>query len=209
DLGVHAMFVGREEHRAALEAGLRHLDIEAPLLTVGRSRVRLSGASAVAGLDDFDVHHRGGLPPARLPVDHQSPDAELRELLIPLVIVAQAREDDIVSVASLAERILPEWAVLSHGARQQFVGRVSQLLRGLAAGEMRGQIRYEAGDGQDMRGRLIIDRTPATNDPRGRTRAWQAQQTRAGAALRRPRPPRIAGQLSLDELADQGGLADE
>lgn len=209
DLAVHALFVGREEHRAALEAGLRHLDMEAPLLTVGSHRARLSGASAVNGLDDFDHHHHAGLPPARLPVDHQSPGRELLELLIPLVIAAQAREQDIVSVESLAERIVPEWAVLSHGARQQFVGRIAQILRALAGGEMRGQIRYEPADGADMRGRLIIDSTPASKDPRGRTRAWQAQQRRAGAALRRPRPPRIAGQLSLDELADQGGLADD
>jgi hypothetical protein len=72
DVRVCAMFVGREEHRADPGVGLRHLNIQAPLLTVGQQRVRLSAASGVPGLDDFAVSHRGGLPPARIPVDHQS-----------------------------------------------------------------------------------------------------------------------------------------
>jgi hypothetical protein len=208
-ISIHVLFAGREEHRPDLEAALRHLDLNASLLTVGPDRARLSGASGVAGLDDFDTRHTAGLPPARLPVDHQSPDEELRELLIPLVVAAQARQDDIVSVKSLAARIVPEWAVLSHGARQRFVGRAAELLRALARGQMRGQIRYEPVAASDMRGRIIIESTPATMDPRGRTRAWQAQQTRAGRALRRPRQPVTPGQISLDELADQGGLASD
>jgi hypothetical protein len=49
---------GREVHRADLEAGLRSLGVDAPLLTVGPERVHLSGTSGIEGLDDFDLHHR-------------------------------------------------------------------------------------------------------------------------------------------------------
>jgi hypothetical protein len=57
---VRAIFVGLEDERAALEHALRALEIEGPLLTVGSRRVRLSGASGVPGLDDFDHRHEGG-----------------------------------------------------------------------------------------------------------------------------------------------------
>lgn len=64
-VAVGTLFVGREEHRADLERGLRQLGIDAPLLTVGSDRVRLSGANATPGLDDFKVRHEAGLPPPR------------------------------------------------------------------------------------------------------------------------------------------------
>lgn len=206
---VRTMFAGLEKHRAQLERALREFEIDAPLLTVGASRARLTGASCVPGLDDFDMQHKAGLPPARLPIDHQSQDDELRELVIPELIAAQAQDEDVVAVESLAARILPEWAVLSHSARRSFANRVSQLVRHLATHGMRGQFRYEPETRADMTGRIIIERTPATDDPRGRTRAWQAQQNRAGAALRRQRRHPTPGQLSLDDLAEAGGLADD
>ena len=208
-VAVHPLFVGREEHRANLERGLRHLDIEAPLLTIGAERVRLSGASGIHGLDDFDQHHDGGLPPGRIPVDHQSADEELLELLIPEVVAAQARAEEIVSVEAIAASILPEWPILSHGARQSFTGRLEPLMVGLAKGEFRGQFRYERAQGTGDRGRIVIEATPATRDPRGRTQAWQAQQRRAETVLRRRPRKELPGQLSIDDLADQGGLADE
>jgi hypothetical protein len=209
EIAVQMLFVGREEHRASLEASLRHLDISAPLLTVGAERVRLSGASATQGLDDFDEHHGAGLPPGRFPVDHQSADEHLLDVLIPQVIAAQARQEDIVLIETLCDRLLPEWPVLSHAGRGLFLSRVANLLRGLVAGEMRGQFRYEGLKQPHTRGRIVIDVSPARRDPRGRTRAWQAQQTRAATALRRRTAQERAGQLSLDQLADEGGLADE
>ena len=208
-LAVCALFMGREEHRADLEAALRALNIAAPLLTVGSERVRLSATSGIKGLDDFDTQHQGGLPPARLPVDHQSPDQDLLELLVPQIVAAQARNDDIVPVESLSERILPEWPVLAHGARSAFVGRVGSLLQRLASGDMRGQFRYEGLAQPHTRGRIVIEATPASRDPRGRTQAWQAQQHRAERALQRRYARQIPGQLSLDDLADHGGLAEE
>lgn len=209
DVPVQTLFVGNEDERAGLEQGLAALKIQAPLLTVGADRVRLSDTSGIAGLDDFDVKHSGGLPPARIPVDHQSPDPDILELLIQQVLVAQARLDDIVAVETICERILPEWPVISPGTQGQFINRVASLLIGLSLGEMRGQIEYERVRQTNTRGRLIIKQTPATNHPRGRTVGFQAQQRRAGGALKRSSQAPAARQLSLDQLADEGGLADE
>ena len=44
---VLPLFVGLEEHRADLEAALRGLKINAPLLTIGAQRVRLSNTSGI------------------------------------------------------------------------------------------------------------------------------------------------------------------
>ena len=209
DPAVCTLFVGREEHRSDLETGLEHLGISAPLLTVGSGRARLTGSSDVSGLDPFDESHHAGLPPARIPVDHQSSDEDLMELLLPQIVAAQSAEEDIVSVEAIAERILPEWVVLSHGIREAFLKRLAALLQGLAAREMRGQFRYESLRQPHTRGRVLIEATPASRDPRGRTQAWQAQQRHAASALKRRQAQEEAGQLSLDELAEQGGLAQE
>jgi len=176
---------------------------------VGSQRVRLTTEGNVPGLTPFDESHQAGLPPARIPVDHQSSDEDLMELLPPQIVAAQSAEEDIVSVETIAERILPEWVVLAHGTRGAFVARLADLLRGLSAREMRGQFRYESLRQPHTRGRIVIEATPASRDPRGRTQAWQAQQRRAASALKRRQAQEAAGQLSLDELAEQGGLAEE
>lgn len=207
---VGVLFVGRDEHRADLERGLVELEINVPLLTVGGHRIRLSGAGETSGLDDFSLDHDRGLPPGRLPIDHQSDDAEILELLIPQIVAAQAKLEDLVGIEMICSRILPEWAVLSHGAQNQFIGRVAQLLSALEAGDFKGQIRYERLRQPGTRGRLHILDSPAKRDPRGRTQAFQAQQRRGQAVLgRKGRRASLPGQISLDELAEEAGLADD
>jgi hypothetical protein len=207
-VAVAPLFVGIEQRRADLEAGLRRLKLAAPLLTVGPNRVRLSDASGIDGLDDFDQAHDAGLPPARLRVDHQSADAEIRELVLPEIVAAQAREEDIVGIESVCQAILPEWAILAPGARGDFIRKVEGVDRLLAADELRGSCRLERGvSGQ--RSRIVIDSTPASKRPQGRTQAWQAQQRRAARGLRGRARAEIEGQTSLDDLAAEGGLADE
>jgi hypothetical protein len=205
---VRTLFAGLEDERAALEHALRALDIEAPLLTVGPRRVRLSGASGIAGLDDFDFRHDGGMPPARFPVDHQSPEDEIQELLVPHLTAAQARGVEFVGVEALCESLLPEWALLGRGVRHDFIKRVEAILRRLTASSLRLDFGYEPRTGT-AQGRVIVLRTPASFDPRGATRAWQAGQDRAARALGRQPRPQIEGQLSLEDLAEAGGIADE
>ncbi|HZO96450.1 MAG TPA: hypothetical protein VFB42_03675 [Gaiellaceae bacterium] len=208
DVAVRAMFVGLEDERAALEHALRALEIEAPLLTIGSSRVRLSGSSGVTGLDDFDQRHDGGLPPARFPVDHQSPDDEIQELLVPQLTAAQARGLEFLGIESLCEALLPEWALLGRGVQQSFIQRCETILRRLTSAAMRRYFRYEPRTGSSQ-GRVVILSTPAALDPRGATRAWQAAQGRAARSIGRQPQPQIEGQLSLEDLAETGGIAEE
>lgn len=210
-IAVQTLYVGTDEHRPDLEQGLQQLGA-VPLLTVSAERVQLSGAARTPGLLDFIELHSAGLPPARLPVDHQSEDDEVLELLVPAIVAAQASLKDHVGIDGLCGDILPEWPILGERARREFIGRVTQLAKGLAAGEMKGQFRYEPPSGIQPHppGRLVITDSPATRHPQGRTRAFQAQQRKAEKALRRKsRRDPIPGQTSLDELAQEGGLADE
>ena len=210
-IAVQSLYVGTDEHRPELEQGLQHLGA-VPLLTVSAERIQLSGAGRTPGLLDFIELHKAGLPPARLPVDHQSDDDEILELLIPSIVAAQASLKDHVGIDGLCEDILPEWAILGAKARREFSGRVTQLAKGLAGGEMKGQFRYEAPSGMQPHppGRLVITDSPATRHPQGRTQAFQAQQRSAEKVLRRKsRKSPIPGQTSLDDLAQEGGLADE
>lgn len=204
---VQAIWVGLEEHRPRLETGMRNLGFEAPLLTIDDGRARLTGAAGTDGIQEFDERHDGGWPPGRILVDHQSSDEQLSELIIPELISGQASDRDSVSVDAICEHILPEWPILSRGAQGDFRGRVAEAVRALAAQEFRGQFRFEPAGGSAV-GRVVFAVRPAGMDPRGRTQAWQAQQRRAARAMSREPKPAIPGQLSLDDLAERGGLAE-
>jgi hypothetical protein len=158
-------------------------------------------------MGDFDERHDGGWPPGRILVDHQSSNEQLNELIIPELVSGQASDRDSISVDAICERILPEWPILSRGAQGDFRGRVAQGVRALAAQEFRGQFRFEPGGGSGV-GRVVFAVHPAGMDPRGRTQAWQAQQRRAARAMSREARAEIPGQMSLDDLAERGGLAE-
>lgn len=210
-IAVQPLYVGMDAYRPELERELKQFG-DVPLLTISAERIQLSGAGRAPGLSDIVEVHGAGLPPARLPVDHQSEDDEILELLIPAIVAAQASLKDHVGVDGLCEAILPEWPILGAKARSEFAGRVTQLAKGLAVGEMKGQLRYEPPTGPQPHppGRLAILDTPAKRHPQGRTQAFQAQQRRAEKVLRRKsRKGPIPGQTSLDDLAQEGGLADE
>jgi hypothetical protein len=204
---VAPMFVGLEEKRPGLETSLAHLGIEAPLLTVGQTRVRLTTMSSVPGLEEFDIQHQSGLPPARIKVDHQSQPEELRELLVQQVAAIQARAGEHVDVDTLCRALLPEWSILSEAARGHFKRRVEQVLRGLAQGDMKRDISFEPRTTASP-SRIVIKYSPAQLDPRGATQGWQSVERRAARAVgRSPARTQVPGQMSIDELADEGGIA--
>ncbi len=204
---VRPLFVALEEHRGDVTRQLASLGIHAPLLTVSGERAQLTDTGRAPGLEEFDVRHGAGVPPARIPVDHQSPVEELRELLAPQLVAAQARRQEFVTVSSLCEQILPEWPILSAGGQRDFVRRVEHVLRAVTA-RLHDQFRLEPAT-SSMSSRVSILRTPASLRPQGRTQGWQAQERRFAEALGRGHQQPEAEQLSLDDLAQEGGLADE
>jgi hypothetical protein len=209
DTRVIAVFVGNEAHRSDLEASMTQHQIQAPLLTVGRDGARLTGVEPSSTLDAFELAHQGGLPPARFPIDQLSPAEEIRELVVPSLVAAQARQDEIVDVEALCREVLPEWSLLGKEAQREFRARVDDVVRRLAEGDFGAHFRYEPGTKASQPRIRVLD-TPAASDPRGTPQGWQAQQRRAARALGRQRP-QIEGQLalSLEDLAQAGGLGGE
>jgi hypothetical protein len=206
---VTACFAGNEDHRCDLEASMAQHEIQAPLLTVGDGCARLTGVDSLGSLHSFDVRHNSGLPPARFPIDHNSELEEIRELVVPVLIAAQARQEEFVDVESVCRDLLPEWPVVGNQAQRSFRRRVDDVLRRLAAGEFGDQLIYEPGT-KATQARVRITVTPAATDPRGTPQSWQARQRRAARALGRQRAP-IEGQLafSLEDLADAGGVGED
>lgn len=209
DTRVIAVFVGNETHRSDLEASMTQHRIQAPLLTVGRDGARLTGVEPSSTLDASELAHQGGLPPARFPIDQLSPAEEIRELVVPSLVAAQARQDEIVDVEALCREVLPEWSLLGKEAQREFRARVDDVVRRLAEGDFGAHFRYEPGTKASQPRIRVLD-TPAASDPRGTPQGWQAQQRRAARALGRQRP-QIEGQLapSLEDLAQAGGLGGE
>ncbi len=210
EIPIVAMFVGNETHRGDLEASMDQHDIQAPLLTIGPDCARLTHVEAASRLSTFDLSHQAGLPPARFPIDQHSPTEEIHELTIPILVAAQARQEEAVDVEAVCRELLPEWAVLGKEARRSFVSRVDDALCRLLEGDFGAQFRYEPGT-RASQARIRILETPAASDPRGTPQSWQAQQRRAAKALGRRRRPPIEGQLalSLEDLAQAGGVGED
>ena len=203
DVPIVAMFVGNETHRGDLEASMVQHKIEAPLLTVSHDRARLT--QLASGLEAFDVRHQAGLPPARFPIDQHSPVEEIHELTAPILVAAQARQEETIDVEAICREILPEWSVLGKEAQRGFISRVDDAVRRLVGGELGTQFSYEPGT-KASHARVRIVESPAASDPRGTPQSWQAQQRRAAKALGRKRQPQIEGQieLSLEDLGTGG-----
>lgn len=197
---------GMSLHREALERQLQTVEGAAALLTVGTSEVDLAIGEVPPLLEAFRTSHELGLPPARLPIDHQSPLEDIREIALPRVIAAQARRDDAVSVADLCARIVPSWALLTHAAQQDLERRMKQVAADIATG-LPG-LRYEAATPQ-TRARIRILSSPADLRPQGRTQSWQARRRAAGQLLGRGVSAPSPEQLSLDDLASEGGVGED
>ena len=160
------------------------------------------------GLDGFDHDHNGGLPPARFRVDHQSDEVEIAEVIIPIIAAAQARRVEFIGLEQVCAAALPEWPLLPNSAQGDFRRRVADVLRRLASGPQKRDFRYEPRtDRHD--GRVVIVATPADRDPRGMTQAWQAAEGRAARALNRRAKSQHPAQMSLEDLAGEGGIGRE
>jgi len=210
DARIVAVFVGNETHRGDLEASMIQHEIQAPLLTVGSDRARLTEVEAGLGIESFDVAHQAGLPPGRFPIDQHSSIEEIQELAAPILVATQAREEEVVDVEAICRDILPEWSVLGKEAQRGFISRVADAVRRLVGDELGIQFSYEPGT-KASQPRVRILESPAASDPRGTPQSWQAQQRRAAKALGRQRRPQIEGQLelSLEDLAQAGGVGED
>jgi hypothetical protein len=197
---VQAVFVGHEQWGDALAESMARESIEAPLLLVGPTGARLTGALAVSGLDDFDSRDpRHGHPPSLILVDHESPVEEIRELLFQQIMVAMAQGAEAVDLRQAASAIHSFWHQVSRPAQDQFLGQMKAAAQSLAAGDS--DVMYESNN--SISPRLVLRAKPAEADPRGAPQAWQGVARRATKTLGRSASTEIKGQISMafDDLA--------
>ena len=212
EVSTAALFVAVDENAVAIEAHLHRLEIDAPVLVIGRGVAELRGRLP-NGLERFAQNDAGrGHPPTRVRVDRLSPVQEFMEIVVQRVGAAQAQGLPFIEVEQLSLALFPGWARpgVSFQARRElrahFIGAVRELERsGFGA-----TIRVEPG-GNDVPARILIMQSPSSADPRGAPQAWQAQARRAAAALGRTgagAAERVA-QLSFDDLdLEEAGGAD-
>ena len=202
DPPVATVLVGRDEMRDDLQASMTQHQLTLPLLTIGAGSASLTG-SDLAGLENFAFENLAcGLPPARFPIDAESPVEEVREYVLQQLVAAQSRGDQAIEVAAIAASILPDWALVGVEGQRDFMNRVAEAAR-LIAQAMRDDFLYESSN--RVAPRVVIRRSPLQADPRGATQQWQALGRRGAHALGRTREPAIEGQmpLSLEDLAEE------
>lgn len=208
DPAVATILVGRDETRDDLEASMTQHQVVLPLLTVGEGSASLTRCD-IPGLTDFAFSNLAcGLPPARFPIDADSPIEEAREYVLQQLVTAQSRGDQVVEVEAIAAATLPDWGLVGLEGKRNFIRKVAETAR-LLAGSMKDDFTFESS--RRVPPRVVIRRSPVHADPRGATQQWQALARRGAAALGRTRQPAIEGQmpLSLEDLAEDEADRDE
>lgn len=202
DAKLEVMYVCLEENESRVAKGLETAGIDCATLVIGEQRCRLR-ASSNSLLSPFEVIVPGP-PPAYIPIDAESPDAEIEDVFVAEIVGAMNRGDSVVAVSTLIERV-PFLANLGVTAKSQLAARVTKVLQGAAVSKFKGDfsVSLTTGQANNLRGgNVTILKNPADSDPRGQTQGWQRLQRRASGRPRRTRRE-IDGQLSLDEFASE------
>ncbi|MGE3137908.1 MAG: hypothetical protein AB7I08_07815 [Thermoleophilia bacterium] len=207
DVPVGALFATLEVHRDRVALGLTKLKLDIPILSITPGgAVTVVGAGAVGIPDTFDLPVPG-LPPAIVPADEHSQVEVLLDPVRAQLVAAMARREHALDLEVLCGGVFPQWQAFGRGARSTLRKKVWAACRALERAELKGRVRSEQGGGLDKR--VAILKSPETFDPRGRTQGYQRlQREAAGAGGRVPKPP-MKDQLSLDDMAESGGLGDE
>lgn len=198
---VEVLYGCIEGNEARIERGLNEVGGRFATLVVGDGRVRLRAPTDMV-TPSFDIEVPHGPPPRLIPVDAESPAEAFRELLLPAVVAAAARKEEVVSVDALLDRSIPYWSTFTPRQKTATRGKAEQVLRGLSETEYEGDFRVEPG-GPGITGRVVrILRSPADYDARGETQGWQRLRRQGERALRGAgrRRREVPGQISFEDL---------
>jgi hypothetical protein len=195
---LQPMYACLHESQDRVRLGLDKAGLEAPLLVIGDSQVRLdAGPNDRVAPFTVDV---SGPPPRYIAVDVDSSDQEFLEILIPELITAANRGDEFVSLTTVMGSVVPYWNVYGADAKKQLVSRAQQALAIAFAKHFPNDFRFEASGMKLDRGIIRVLARPGDFDPRGQTQSWQRLKRQASAALgRSPAKQPSPGQQVLFE----------
>ncbi len=184
----------------SIEAGLQDAGVEASILVIGDDQVELRPCHS-SQLAAFKVPVPPGGPPALVRLDEESPDEEFREVLLPEIIAAAARGEELVAVSSILQRCMPFWDAYGSHPKRRLRDKAADVIRALASSGFSRDFRVEQGGSASEGPIARILRTPAAFDPRGETQGWQGLRRRGERTLRGRAPKHIEGQLAFEDLA--------
>lgn len=205
---VAVLYACLEEHAERIVFGLDKAGVNAPVLAVGRHTVRLLNPEAAPTLlaDVFagEALVRRYPVPRIVPCDHES-DPEIVCPQVEAVLIAHlSRRTQQIDTRVLAHETLTSLAIYGDAARNLFVRKVEECVRGFAARHPQTYEYARAGSTRQALVRLL--QTPEDNDPRGRTQAYQAfARPRHTRPVRQPQ----TGPDLLDLLGELGRPEDD
>lgn len=210
-LTVATAYVCLAQHADRIRLGMDTAGVRYPLLAVHEAMITLLDEGAASS--QLRVAFGSGpirliRPPPRLVAfDHDSPVDVIQPFVKAELVAGLANRAGQLTVGGLTERITPYFGLYGRKARQRLIQRVGEAARRVAAADP-DTFAYEA-PAANRDGLLRLLRTPESNDPRGRTQAYQAL-VRGGHTRRRRPVPVDPNQLDLlQELDEAEDVSDE
>lgn len=192
------MYVALAENVDRVRLGLSNLELNYPILGVSDGSIRLDGSEQASDrlrevFKDGEIK-LDGPPPRLIPFDDESDVDAFKPRVLSVLVAAMARKEISISLTSLAERVMPHFALYGRAAQNTIKKKVGQAAQALAGAEP-ANYAYVPTNGH-REGMVQILRTPEAYDARGRTQAYQAIG-RGGGVRRRAVPQVNPDQLDL------------
>jgi hypothetical protein len=184
---------------------LERLELTYPMLVVGDSRVRLepNASTVLLGFDDAV----SGPPPRYIALDQDSSEDDFLDHLLPALMAAASRGEELVAVESLLSSVLPYWAAYGLPVKQALIRKGRDALARAIGGSLSGDFSFEPKARHADSDVIRVVNNPVAFDPRGQTQGWQRLERRAAKALGRPKRTESPGQIGLFE--DLGMAVDQ
>lgn len=186
ELAVETVYACLDQHASRIRQGLDHAGVHCALIRVAERSITLdrptpSDSPLDAAWASGPIELAG--PVVRLlPFDHDS-DASAFTAVVRAQLVAElAQRRTRMTVRTLAELVVPYFAMFANSAQQQLIGKVRVITRTIADEEP-STYRYWPKTETQREDTVEFLRTPEERDPRGRTQAYQAMHGRRGRGI--------------------------
>ncbi len=191
------------EYKDRIRQGLRMTEVDFPILAVGNGTITLDADTLGDRLSEiFTRPVRLVAPPPRLiPFDADSDVAVVEPHVRTALVAALAQRLPEITLASLTEQSIRHFALFGRKAQSALKSKVGEAARRIAQGDPQ-TFRYH-GPPPNKDGWVSLLRTPESNDPRGRTQAYQALARSSQLRRGRKRTDIIPGQTDLLEELDK------
>jgi len=195
---AEVVYVCRGENLVRIRKGLTKEALAYSIIAVGPTMIDLDpGANASPHLSKAFAGGPVAMagPPARLiPFDHESPDSQVRPVVLAALVEAMAQRCSELTLKGLAERATPHLAMYSRRTQGDIVKKVARVARAIAEDDPT-HFQFVPQNGK-RDGIVRILKSPGALHVRGRTQAWRAVG-RPGRVRRGTQRVEVEGQLDL------------